>query len=712
MDFNVWLAYIAAGVTLGIAIMALYRDHRSFVHQVFSLGMIVFALDTGLTGFVYQASSVDDFLYWQRLRFGVASVVPAIWLLFSISFSRDNYREQVSKWHWLLLTALVLPVSIVIFFYDDFVSLILAPRDMSTLYIRVGVAGNIWHLMWVVLSVLILMNLERTFRHATGHMRWQTKFMFLGIGAVFGIHVLTDSQVLLYKGVDTDLTTVNLGALLVADAFILRSFFRGKPLNVGIHLSHQFLYNSFTALIVGIYFIAVGIISWFSLHVEWIKNVNLLIFLLFISVMGIAAFLLSDRLRLMRKRFISRHFTRPQYDYQKIWASFTDKTASVTQSHDLCNAIVTMVSETLEILSVSIWLVDEKQERLSFGGSTVFTKEQAENLRFFGQGGAGLIRAMDGQNMPIDLEGREDDWVADLKHSYGFEETKESRIRYCVPLNASGRLIGIMTLSEKVFYQPLTFEETELIKTIADQAAAGFLNLRLAESLRQAKELEAFQAMSAFFMHDLKNLASKLSLVTKNLPVHIDNPEFREDALRTISQSVSKINGMSSRLSLLSQKLDLNLKKTDLNDLVKKTISDMKDYMKVAVTHEFNEVPPLPLDGEQIHKVLENLLMNAYDALGPGGEITVVTNSNGNWAEIEVSDTGSGMSKEFMEKNLFRPFQTTKKQGMGIGLYHCKTIVEAHGGKIEAESLEGEGTKFRIILPVMTRNKNINKESK
>ena len=274
-----------------------------------------------------------------------------------------------------------------------------------------------------------------------------------------------------------------------------------------------------------------------------------------------------------------------------------------------------MVSETLEILSVSIWLVDEKQERLSFGGSTVFTDAQVEELKLFGQGGAELIRAMAGQTMPVDLEGREDDWAADLKRTYGLEETKESRIRYCVPLNAAGQLIGIMTLSEKVFYEPLSFEESELVKTIADQAAAGLLNLRLSERLRQTKELEAFQSMSAFFMHDLKNLASKLSLVTQNLPVHMDNPEFRADALKTISQSVAKINTMSSRLSLLSQKLELAFKETDLNELIAATVSDAEELCQGAYLSNPGS-PCRPLHGPGADpQSLENLLMNASDAL-------------------------------------------------------------------------------------------------
>jgi putative PEP-CTERM system histidine kinase len=710
MNFSVLIAWVAAGVTAGIAVLALWRDPRSFVHRVFAAGMALFALEAGLTGLVYSALPLEDFLFRQRMQLLAASFLPAVWLLFSVSFARANYAEQIAKWKWLLLPAFVLPIALVTLFGKAFFAGTIIPAGMLALFMPVGWSGYAWHLLWVVVSVMILMNLERTFRHATGHMRWQTKFMFLGIGGVFATHVFTDSQAVLFNGVNTGFDMVDLGALLVADFLILRSLFRGRPLNVSVQLSHQFLYGSFTVLIVGIYFISVGVVAWLSLHSEWITNIHVAIFLILVATMGIAAVLLSDRLRMKRKRFISRHFKRPQYDYQKIWEGFTERTASVTQTRDLCDVIVKMVSETLEILSVSIWLVDEKQERLSFGGSTVFTAADIEKLRIFGQGGAELVRAMTDQTMPVDLEGREDDWVEDLKRTYGFEETKESRIRYCVPLNAAGQLIGIMTLSEKVFYESLSFEESELIKTIADQAAAGLLNLRLSERLRQTRELEAFQAMSAFFMHDLKNLASKLSLVTQNLPVHMDNPEFRADALQTISQSVSKINAMSSRLSLLSQKLELACKETDLNEVVAATVSDMKDYVRAPISQDLGAVPLMSIDREQIHKVLDNLLMNASDALEMGTvdmgtdfksvPISIVTSCSDNWAEIAVRDNGCGMSREFIEKSLFRPFQTTKKQGMGIGLYHCKTIVEAHGGRIEVESEEGRGTTFKVLLPV------------
>ena len=700
MSFNVELSFAATGVTIAVLALGIYRGPRSFVQGIFAAGMLLLSLEAALTGLVYMSSTLSGFLFWQRPRFIVASLVPVVWLLFSISFARANYFEQISKWKFVLLLAVAAPLSLTTFFSNDFISLVLAPQNSPTLFIRIGWAGYLWHIVSIILSIAILMNLERTFRHSTGHIRWQTKFMFLGIGGIFGIRLFTDSQVVLFNGVDTGLFVVNLGALLIANVFIFRALFRGKPLNVNIHLSHQFLYNSFTILIVGAYFISLGIIAWIALHFEWLKNINAAIFLIFVIIIVLATFLLSDRLRIKRKRFISRHLKRPQYDYQKIWEDFTERTASVTKTDELCGIIVKMVSDTLEILSVSIWLVDEKQEQVTFGGSTVFTAAQIEEMRFFKEGGAELIRAVTNQNMPIDLKGREDDWVSDLAHTYELE-TKESRIRYCVPLNAAGQLIGIMTLSEKVFYESLTFEESELIKTISDQAAATILSLKLSERLRQTKELEAFQTMSAFFMHDLKNLASKLSLVTQNIPLHMDNPEFRADALKTISQSVSKINKMSSRLSLLSQKIDLVFRETNINDLITASIDDVKAYVKGTVSHNLDKnMPLLSVDQEQMHKVLENLLINAYDATGSDGQISVATGFQDNWVEISVSDTGCGMSKEFMEKNIFRPFQTTKKQGMGIGLYHCKTIIDAHGGKLSVESEEGKGSVFKIMLPI------------
>ena len=173
--------------------------------------------------------------------------------------------------------------------------------------------------------------------------------------------------------------------------------------------------------------------------------------------------------------------------------------------------------------------------------------------------------------------------------------------------------------------------------------------------------MEAFQAMATFFIHDLKNLASRLSSLNEGLTLH--------------------------RVSC------------DLNHLVHETLAGLNGSMRASTAEDFEELPRIDLDPEQIQKVLTNLLLNAQEAMGESGHITVRTSRENGWVLLSVSDDGCGMSPEFVRKSLFKPFQTTKKQGLGIGLFHTKTIVEAHGGKIEVQSERGAGTTFRVLLP-------------
>ena len=317
----------------------------------------------------------------------------------------------------------------------------------------------------------------------------------------------------------------------------------------------------------------------------------------------------------------------------------------------------------------------------------------------YGDAGKALIGLMSVRSMPVDFTEANDDPIGQFARTYE-RELQMTDVRYCVPLRATGKLIGIMTLGKRVMDQPLLFQDYELLQTIGDQSAAALLNLRLSEKLCQTKELEAFQVMSAFFMHDLKNLASKLSLVSQNMPRYYDNEEFRQDAMRTVSQGVDKIKSVCTRLSLLSGTLDLNQRETCLEDLVRSTVSGMNGVLSSTIETDISDgLPLVPIDEEQMQKVLENLLINGNEAMGEDGRIRVAVGQCDGWVELSVSDDGVGMTREFMEKSLFKPFQTTKKQGMGIGLFHCKTIVEAHGGKIEVESEEGKGTTFKVMLP-------------
>jgi putative PEP-CTERM system histidine kinase len=264
---------------------------------------------------------------------------------------------------------------------------------------------------------------------------------------------------------------------------------------------------------------------------------------------------------------------------------------------------------------------------------------------------------------------------------------------------SGGEFLGIMTASEKVTKEPFSIEDLDLMKTIADQTAGTILNIKMSEHLSRSKEMEAIQTMSTFFVHDLKNVASGLSLMMENLPLHYENPEFRNDALQAISKNVKKINDMCRGLSLLRQKIVLQPTLTDLSQLMNSTVATLNGW-KTSIIQDLDSLPRVLVDPEQIQKVITNLILNANEATENRGEIRVGAKKEKDWVVLSVSDNGCGMSKEFIENSLFRPFKTTKRQGMGIGLFHSKMIVEAHQGRIEVESEEGKGTTFRVLLPL------------
>jgi hypothetical protein len=189
-----------------------------------------------------------------------------------------------------------------------------------------------------------------------------------------------------------------------------------------------------------------------------------------------------------------------------------------------------------------------------------------------------------------------------------------TRIDYLVPLRFKKELVGVLALGDRVRGKPLGYEDRELLEVLADQTAAILTRIRLARRLREASEMEAFQSMSAFFVHDLKNLANRLSLTVQNLPRHYDKPEFREEALRTIGQSVEKIQEMCSRLSPLREKPELRAAAGDLAELARKVAEEMRPQLGDTLVLDLRPVPPVPLDSTQFRKVIVNLVLNAWEA--------------------------------------------------------------------------------------------------
>ncbi|HEY2382544.1 MAG TPA: XrtA/PEP-CTERM system histidine kinase PrsK [Terriglobia bacterium] len=693
-------SYAAAYFSLIVAVGVLLRDRDAFVHRIFAAGMCLFALEELFRGLVYSALLPDDIIYWQKRVITVSVLIPSIWLAFSLTYARVNPRKFLAQWKWPLLVSALAPIPFLAIFRKSVFLGAIYLEESERWSILLGSPGRWLQMFFILMSVLILFNLERTMRSSVGRMRWQIKFLVLGIGGLFALRIYTASQALLFSTTDTGFGTINAVALIAADSLFAIALFRGSSLTMDVYLSGTAIQNSLTLIFAGIYLIAVGLIARVARSLSPNGPLPYDTFIVFIALTAFGALLLSNRVRRQLRLFVSRHFHRPIYDYRRVWMELTQRTRSLVDVRELSSTVSRLVSEWLEILSVSVWVVDESQRKLMLAGSTAFSADVEKQLERAGRHSAELIRYVREHPGCIDLQEQDLAWPGEVMSACP-EFFRQSKLRYVIGLRVGEEIIGVLTLNDdRVGYQALTTEDMLLLESLADHLAASLLNLRSAVRLRHAKEVETFQAVSTFFVHDLKNLASRLSLTMQNLPANFDNPEFRADALRVMSASVTKIDDMCARLSLLREQIELKPAECDLRQLVESTLAEFKGSLKADLKQELQAVPKTRVDSEQIHKVLTNLVMNANEALNGNGVIQVATIHEGDTVGFLVRDNGCGMSQEFIEKSLFKPFQTTKKRGLGIGLFHSKLIVEAHHGTFEVNSTVGAGTEFRVILPI------------
>jgi putative PEP-CTERM system histidine kinase len=203
--------------------------------------------------------------------------------------------------------------------------------------------------------------------------------------------------------------------------------------------------------------------------------------------------------------------------------------------------------------------------------------------------------------------------------------------------------------------------------------------------------MEAIGNVATFVAHDLKNLVSNLSLIVENSARHIHNPEFQQDMLASLDNTVTKMRKLIGRLKNLGEQHLINRQEVNLLELARKTARMfMGSEITVAGTAEIVRV-----DESEIQKVILNLLVNAMESSSPNDPIEIEVGHSG-LPYIRVSDQGCGMSPRFLRTDLFKPFRTSKKLGLGIGLYQCRQIVLAHGGKIDVSSTEGSGSIFTV----------------
>jgi signal transduction histidine kinase len=222
----------------------------------------------------------------------------------------------------------------------------------------------------------------------------------------------------------------------------------------------------------------------------------------------------------------------------------------------------------------------------------------------------------------------------------------------------------------------------------------------------ESRQFESFLRLSAMLTHDLKNAIEGLSLTVGNMERHFDNPQFRADALKGLTSATDKLKALVARLARPMNSLSGEHKRptnVDLVPIIQRVIAMTAEPLRSKHTIVTRLPPSLfaLVDAARIEEVIENLVLNAVEAMvDRGGTLTIEAGQTPSGAPMfTISDTGRGMSRSFIDNRLFRPFSTTKKTGIGLGLYTCREVITASAGSIEVESVEGAGTTFRVVLP-------------
>lgn len=667
-------------LTFGYSLYALMGRNRSLTTYALSA---LFFLAAALELFDSLAvRNPEDLLFWKKYSLLAEALLPPLWLLFSLTYARRSEERGISGTQQALLV--LSPVFFLSAVFLPAESFFHSPDFAEERILFLGNAGFLFYIGILVYVVVSLVNLETTLFTAAKSARWKIKFEILGAGLLAALAIFYYSQVLLYRSINMSLLPVR--SVVTINAVLFMLYARVKRLGrVRVSVSRQMAYRSVVIFAVGLYLLGLGLVGEGMRYFGPSTRKVLVASLAFISGMGLLLFFLSEKVRRTIEVLLHKHFYTKKYDYRTQWIQFTDRLSSSKTGEELLKAVLSGFCETFGTGGAALFQYDE--ERRVYTNTVVFEMQPMDTLIADGNP---LVESMKSSRRIFSAK----DGDAAIEAS-NREFLARNRISFAVPLHSNGTFEGFIAMGKLINKrEEYTYEDYDLMRTFARHASSVVLNLKLSEKLSNAREMEALGKISAFVVHDLKNLVFTLSLMVDNAKEYMDNPDFQQDMLQSLDITIGKMKRLITKLRNFEEKESLNRKASDLQIIAFETVS-MVNTGEVRV-----EARPViaEVDVEEIQKVLLNLILNAFDATGGKGPVHVEVGENDS-AFLRVRDKGCGMTEEFQRKHLFKPFTTTKGKGLGIGLYQCRQIVEAHGGHIEVSSAPGKGSVFTVTLP-------------
>lgn len=562
---------------------------------------------------------------------------------------------------------------------------------------RFNAAGEFARLSLLVslaLAVVALVLLEQLFRNVTRDTRWSIKPLCLGLGAAFAFDFYLYAEAVLFNRIDSDALSVRGLAHALVIPLVALSAARSKGWLARIRVSRQIAFHSASLLLAGLYLLFVSGVGYYvrSYGGDWGRALQLA--LLFAGALLLGLLVFSGSTRATLRVFVGKHFFRYRYDYREEWLRFTRLLSERGSPEAVGQQVIRALADLVESPAGALWLKRAQQG--------VYAQEARWNMA------AAEVTEDAGSALCTFVAAK--GWVVNLDEYRAYPErydrielpawlTGTANAWLLVPLLAGNDLTGFVILAAPRTATDVNWEVNDLLRTAGCQAASFLAQTQATEALLEARKFDAFNRMSAFVVHDLKNIVTQLSLMLRNAERHRDNPEFRKDMLMTVEHSVERMNQLMLQLRQGAQPAEA-LSGVDLAHIIERIEAAKRSQGQVIEVH-IGERPIVKGHEERIERVIGHLVQNALDATARAGSVRVELRRNGAQAEVEVKDTGEGMSSEFIQERLFKPFQTTKSAGMGVGAYESAQYVRELGGRLNVESEINAGTTITMVLPVL-----------
>ena len=689
------LAGTSSALLLLLAVIHITTGKRNVQKTLFILAALSTSAAMAALAFALASKSPEEVMHRLQIHLALAIFSPALIIPFFSFFGRNDAGNRLRRWLPGMITFGVLLAAAALLVPIEFVVSRFQIAEGGGLWL-IGITslGKLLALLALAVNVLLLHTFENTYRSANVPAKVMLKYPLLGsIAASIMSFIMMSRIVLLSEENGYSMAAGALGVIFFG-LTILYAGWRYPLFDVRTTPERDKGSSVVAVTIAGLYLFALALITWTSNLIGMpYEKFGIMVLSAFVAFI-ILAILISGKARRRLRIFVNDNFRPGLYNYRREWRHYAHLMTSSSTVEDLFSNTISSLCETM--------MVDKGFIYAGIGGGKAADYGLEEGEIAAASSGALMALYKDSPLIMTSCHRRS-------AHNGEHPPARNARgaetpawVRAVSFLTIGGETKGFIALGRKDFGKMWSEEDRDFLATITDQAALTLENLLMEERYLESKQLESFNRFASFVVHDLKNTVGMLSLTAENARDNIHDREFQEDAIETIERSVQKMRSLIDSLNAHKAPAVISKTDTDVTAAARDRIESLGQLASrkgVAVRLESEDSVRAFIDPSALSRIVENLLLNAIEADGDGGTVVVKVARHGEILTVIVSDDGPGFDRRYLDDDLFRPFVSTKKNGLGVGLVLCKSLAEAHGGSISVSSLPGGGATVKVEMP-------------